>query len=147
MATSLSTVVLVHGAWHTPPIYKSYIDALKAQGFTVHCPRLSSCNGASPPDASLPDIPCMRGLIKSLVETGELILMALYSYSGAVGTDAVEELAFSVRKASGLSGEIYEHLNKEYGCGTQIRSSFVRRLLQILGAPLIPGNHQFRVPD
>lgn len=107
MATSLPTIVLVHGAWHTPPNYQSYIDALKAKGFTVHCPRLPSCNGASPPNASLPeDVVCVHEVVKPLVEAGERVLMLLHSYGGAVGTDAVDGLAFSDRKAAGQPGGV-----------------------------------------
>lgn len=107
MATSLPTVFLVHGAWHTPSNYQSYIDALKARGFSVHCPRLPSCNGASPPNASFPeDVACVRDVVQRLVEAGERVLMLLHSYGGAVGTDAVEGLAFSNRKAAGQSGGV-----------------------------------------
>lgn len=107
MATSLPTIVLVHGAWHTPPNYQSYIDALKAKGFTVHCPRLPSCNGASPPNASFPeDVVCVREVVEPLVEAGERVLMLLHSYGGAVGTDAVDSLAFSDRKAVGQPGGV-----------------------------------------
>ena len=107
MATSLPTIVLVHGAWHTPANYQSYIDALRVQGFTVHCPRLPSCNGASPPNASLSDdVVCVRDVVEPLVEAGEHVLMLLHSYGGAVGTDAVEGLTFPARKASGQSGGV-----------------------------------------
>ncbi len=107
MATSLPVIVLVHGAWHTPPIYQSYIDDLKTQGFTVYCPRLPSCSGASPPKASLPeDIVCVREVVKPLVEAGKRVVMVMHSYGGAVGTDAVEGLAFSARKAAGQSGGV-----------------------------------------
>lgn len=105
--TTLPTIVLVHGAWHTPPIYQSYIDALKAEGFTVYCPRLPSCSAASPPNASLPeDTACVRDIVKPLVEAGKRVLMLLHSYGGAVGTDAVEGLAFSTRKASDQPGGV-----------------------------------------
>ncbi|KAI9734755.1 MAG: hypothetical protein M1818_006742 [Claussenomyces sp. TS43310] len=107
MNASLPTVVLVHGAWHTPPNYQSYIDALKAQGFTVHCPHLPSCNGASPPTASLAeDVACVRDVVKPLVEAGERVLMLLHSYGGAVGTDAVEGLTFFDRRAAGQLGGV-----------------------------------------
>ncbi|KAF7905208.1 uncharacterized protein EAF01_005729 [Botrytis porri] len=52
MAASLPTIVLVQGAWHTPANYKSYSDALEAQGFKVLCPQLPSCNNKSPPVSS-----------------------------------------------------------------------------------------------
>ncbi|KAL1987390.1 hypothetical protein VTN96DRAFT_4106 [Rasamsonia emersonii] len=104
---SLPTIVLVHGAWHTPQNYQSYIDALKAKGFTVHCPQLPSCSGASPSKASLPeDVACVRDVVTRLADAGERVLMLMHSYGGAVGTDAVEGLAFSERKAAGLPGGV-----------------------------------------
>ncbi|KAF7946472.1 hypothetical protein EAE96_009470 [Botrytis aclada] len=107
MAASLPTIVLVHGAWHTPKNYETYINALKAQGFKVVCPRLPSCNGSSPPDSSLPeDTVAVRDVVEPLVEAGERVLMVMHSYGGAVGTDAIENLFFEDRKAAGKSGGV-----------------------------------------
>ncbi|KAJ5579971.1 uncharacterized protein N7459_005956 [Penicillium hispanicum] len=105
--TSLPTVVLVHGAWHTPPNYQSYITALQAQGFTVHCPHLPTCNGARPPTASQPDdIACVRALVQQLVDAGKRVLMIMHSYGGVVGTGAVEGLSFAERKSAGQAGGV-----------------------------------------
>ncbi|KAJ5090591.1 hypothetical protein N7532_009275 [Penicillium argentinense] len=105
--SSLPTVVLVHGAWHTPPNYQSYCEALQAQGFKVYCPRLPTCNGSSPPRASLPDdVACVRDVVKSAVDSGERVLMIMHSYGGAVGTDAVKGLSLSERKAAGQPGGV-----------------------------------------
>ncbi|TVY43897.1 hypothetical protein LOCC1_G003845 [Lachnellula occidentalis] len=102
MAASLPTIVLVHGAWHTPPNYQSYTDALKAQGFKVLTPRLPSSSGKSPPDASFPeDVAAVREVVESLVEAGERVLMVMHSYGGAVGTDAISGLSLAERKAEG----------------------------------------------
>ena len=107
MATPLPTVVLVHGAWHTPPVYQDYIDALRARGFTVHCPRLPSCNGELPPNKSLPDdIACIRDVMLHLIDAGERVITAMHSYGGAVGTDAVEDLSLAKRKAMGRKGGV-----------------------------------------
>ena len=107
MATALPTVVLVHGAWHTPPVYQTYIDALRARGFTVHSPRLPSCNGELPPNKSLPDdIAHVRDVVLPLVDAGERVIMAMHSYGGAVGTDAVEGLSLTERKAQGHQGGV-----------------------------------------
>lgn len=93
----LPTVVLVHGAWHTPANYQSYASALRAQGFTVHCPLLPSCNKSLPPTTSLQDdVNAVRELVSSLVAAGERILLIMHSYGGAVGTEAVEGLAYPV---------------------------------------------------
>jgi len=107
MADSLPTIVLVHGAWHTPPNYGSYINALKSQGFKVLCPKLPSCNGKSPPDSSFAeDVAMIHNAVEPLVEAGERVLMLMHSYGGAVGTDAVEGLTFADRKAAGKLGGV-----------------------------------------
>lgn len=105
--SSLPTVILVHGAWNTPPNYKSYADALQMQGFKVYCPHLRTCSGVSPPTASLADdVAYVRNVVESVVEAGERVLMIMHSYGGVVGTGAVEGLSLSERKAAGLPGGI-----------------------------------------
>jgi alpha-beta hydrolase superfamily lysophospholipase len=105
--SSLPTVILVHGAWHTPPNYKSYADALRIQGFKVHCPHLPTCSGTSPPTASLADdVAHVQKIVQSTVEAGEHVLMIMHSYGGAVGTGAVEGLSLSDRRAAGLAGGV-----------------------------------------
>ena len=107
MSPALPTIVLVHGAWHTPPIYQSFIDALQAKDFTVHCPRLPSCDGTSPPTASLAeDISSVRDLVSGLVSSNQQVLMLMHSYSGIVGTEAIEGLTSAPRAAKGLSGGV-----------------------------------------
>lgn len=118
---SLPTIVLVHGAWHTPPNYQTYIDALKKQGFQVHCPRLPTCSGVSPPTASLPDdIACVKELVTSLVEDGQRVLMVLHSYGGAVGGSAVEGLSLADRQAAGKPGGVIHLLCL---CGYLLRAN------------------------
>ncbi|MCJ1373600.1 hypothetical protein MMC20_004828 [Loxospora ochrophaea] len=107
MAESLPTVILVHGAWHTPPNYQDYISALQERGFTVHCPRLPSCSNASPPPASfLEDVTCVRGVVEPLVDAGRRVLMVMHSYGGTVGTDAVQGLDLSARKSESKPGGV-----------------------------------------
>lgn len=109
---SLPTIVLVHGAWHTPPNYQTFVDALKKQGFQVHCPLLPSCSGVSPPTASMPeDIACIKKLVTSLVDEGQRVLMILHSYGGAVGNSAVEGLSITERKAEGKPGGVIHLLH------------------------------------
>ncbi|KAM0183737.1 hypothetical protein ACHAPF_000179 [Botrytis cinerea] len=105
MATSFPTIVLVHGAWHTPANYKGYVSALEAQGFKVLCPQLPSCNDKFPPVSSFTeDFTAVRNVGTSLVEADERVFMTMHSYGGAVGTDAIEGLIFADRKAEGKSG-------------------------------------------
>jgi len=122
--SSLPTVILVHGAWHTPPAYQTYIDGLQKVGFIVHCPHLPSCKGGElpslPSSPPLPspslreDVAAVRALVTSLVEEkGERVLLIMHSYGGVVGTDAVSSseeeaspLHFSARQAAGLKGGV-----------------------------------------
>jgi pimeloyl-ACP methyl ester carboxylesterase len=107
MPSTLPTAVLVHGAWHTPPNYQNYVDALKSQGFKVICPTLPSCSNKSPPDGSLTeDVNHVRGIVTQIVKAGERVLMVMHSYGGIVGTDAIEDLAFADRKAAGMVGGV-----------------------------------------
>ncbi|KAL4923141.1 alpha/beta hydrolase [Aspergillus undulatus] len=77
---SLPTIILVHGAWHTPANYASFIAALQAQGFSVHCPLLPSCTKSLQPKTSLhDDINAVRELASSLVAAGERLLMVMHS--------------------------------------------------------------------
>ncbi|KAJ5731206.1 uncharacterized protein N7483_005714 [Penicillium malachiteum] len=105
--SSLPTVVLVHGAWHTPANYQTYVDALKKRGFQVHCPQLPTCTGIPPPTGSLvEDIACVKSLVTSLVDDGQRVLMILHSYGGAVGGSAVEGLSIPEREAAGKLGGV-----------------------------------------
>ena len=107
MATALPTIVLVHGAWHTPAAYASFVSALRNRGFTVHCPLLPTCSGETPPIASLPDdVAAVRSTILPLVDAGERVLMVMHSYGGAVGTDAAEGLYLPDRQAKGHPGGV-----------------------------------------
>lgn len=128
----LPTVILVHGAWHTPANYQSYADALRAQGFKVHCPHLPSCNGASPPTTSLADdTSCVRDIVQSVVDAGEHVLMIMHSYGGAVGTGALEGLSLAEREATGQPGGVVHLL---YMCAYILRpGSTVWEIIQETG--------------
>ncbi|ORY17765.1 Alpha/beta hydrolase fold-1 [Clohesyomyces aquaticus] len=108
MSNALPTIVLVHGAWHTPPNYQSFNDALTAAGFSVYCPHLPSCNNNSPPSASLTeDVGAVRKVVEQRVEAGELVLMIMHSYGGIVGTNAVtDRLLRSTRATNGQPGGV-----------------------------------------
>lgn len=108
MADVLPTIVLVHGAWHTPPNYIKFSDALAVAGFTVECPSLPSCNNASPPNASFAeDVACVRNVVEKLVSEGKQVLMVMHSYGGAVGTEAVtQDVTRSNRALAGQSGGV-----------------------------------------
>ncbi|KAH8432804.1 alpha/beta hydrolase [Aspergillus melleus] len=108
--TTPTTIVLVHGAWHQPSSYSSFITALRRLGHEVHAPRLLSMNGARPPNAGLKeDSDLIRTYVESLVSAGREVLVLLHSYGGQVGTNALSNgLGVTARRAQGLPGGIVQ---------------------------------------
>ncbi|KAL3436394.1 alpha/beta-hydrolase [Aspergillus tetrazonus] len=86
----LPTIVLVHGAWHTPYYYRPYITALQKHGFVVHCPRL----------------PSSINIIESLVNGGKYVLMVMHSYGGLVGANAIKGLSRAEHQRSRQPGGV-----------------------------------------
>lgn len=100
-------VLLIHGAWHTPPVYAKYTTALEASGYEVVTPHLPTCNGMRPPNSSMQtDVATVRQAAESLVDSGRHVVMVMHSYGGAPGTNAVEGLSARDRAAHGLAGGI-----------------------------------------
>lgn len=103
----LPTIVLVHGSWHTPANYQSYVNDLQAKGFTVHCPLLPTSKGDRPPKADLPDdVAHVRSVIETCVERGERVLLIMHSYGGMVGTDAAQGLDLATRRKANQTGGV-----------------------------------------
>ncbi|CEN59805.1 hypothetical protein ASPCAL02249 [Aspergillus calidoustus] len=87
------TIVLVHGGWHTPPLYDKFVARLRNAGYEVHVPRLVTMNGSRPPNADLyTDSALIRSYVESLAEAGRKIVVLMHSYGGQVGTNALTGL-------------------------------------------------------
>ena len=84
-------VLFVHGSWHSPAHFKPIVDLFQSTGYRALCPRLPTLN---PPQSttSLPDdAACIRSELKTLIEDeGEDVIVAMHSYGGIVGTEAVD---------------------------------------------------------
>jgi alpha-beta hydrolase superfamily lysophospholipase len=108
MSDTLPTIIIVHGAWHTPANYQKFRDSLTAAGFSVYCPPLPSCNNTSPPPASFAeDVIALRAVVRERVAAGERVLLVMHSYGGMVGTDAVtDDLLRSTRAVKGQPGGV-----------------------------------------
>ncbi|KAJ0413932.1 alpha/beta-hydrolase [Aspergillus carlsbadensis] len=131
---ALPSIILVHGAWHTPDNYAGYTAALRAAGFFVHCPRLPSCDASRDIQGTFADdVRTVRELASRLVEAGERILMVMHSYGGAVGTDAVQGLAFPYGSTVGKEGE------ERAGDGSGGKVGGVVHLLYLCAYILLPG--------
>jgi alpha-beta hydrolase superfamily lysophospholipase len=106
----LPTIVLVHGAWHQPANYQTFIDALSSAGFSVYAPRLPSCSNTytTPPTISTAeDVAAVNTVVKERVNAGEHVLLFMHSYGGLVGTDALtDDLLRTTRAAAGRKGGV-----------------------------------------
>src|SRR5690625_3320154 len=107
MSSSKPVVVVVPGAWSAPAMYRKLVEALEAESFSVKVPDLPTNNGARPPNSSFEaDVAAVREMVESLVEDGRKVFMLMHSYGGAVGTEAVRELAFKDRQSLNLPGGV-----------------------------------------
>lgn len=102
------SIVLVHGAWHVPAHYATFISLLEVAGFDVSCPLLPSCDDSKRHSGSdlYADAQLVRDHILSLLDQSCPVVMLLHSYGGAVGTEAARGLSTSERAAQGLQGGI-----------------------------------------
>jgi dienelactone hydrolase len=77
--SSLPSIILVHGAWHTPSNYAGYTAALRARGFFVQCPLLPSCDASRETQGTFADdVQVVRELATRLVDAGEHILVIMH---------------------------------------------------------------------
>ena len=103
-ATSMPSkpvLLLLHGAWHLPQHYATFVSQLEGRGYTVRCPRMPSCNDASPPNKFLDDdVWCARKTALEYLDKGQDVAVLMHSYGGVVGTNAMANLHES-RKVDG----------------------------------------------
>lgn len=94
MASRPITAVLVHGAWHPPSTWDSFVPLLTSStGLKTNVVSLPSINGPSPstwqPDD---DAAAVREAIVSELEKGNDVLMISHSYGGFPSAQGVEGL-------------------------------------------------------
>ncbi|KAK2739967.1 hypothetical protein FQN57_006286 [Myotisia sp. PD_48] len=101
------SILLIHGAWHTPKFYEAFVHTLEARGHQVHCPHLPTCNGDLPPTKSLEDdVALIREIATKLADDGQEIDVIMHSYGGIAGTDALCGLGVEERARRGDRGGV-----------------------------------------
>lgn len=108
MAASRSTVLFVHGSWHTSEHFEPVRRLFEASGFPTSCPTQPSSSGA-PAEVGLDeDAACIRNeLDKLIMEQGKDVIVVAHSYGGVVATQAVaEDFAKKRRAAEGQPGGV-----------------------------------------
>lgn len=94
------TLVLVHGAWHSPKHLEPLAKILKSHGYkvvNVECPSTNDTQTLSTFDD---DCEAVRAVVLHELDTAD-VLMVPHSYGGTVTTNALEGLASTSRSASG----------------------------------------------
>lgn len=108
MATSTGqpVFVLAPGAWHTPDCFRLVQDGLHAKGYETRAVAYPSV-GAEPPTKGLfDDAAAVRAEIQALADQGRQVVLAVHSYGGLVGAEAVRGLGYAQRRAEGKQGGV-----------------------------------------
>jgi alpha-beta hydrolase superfamily lysophospholipase len=82
-------IVLVHGAFHSPPHYAPLLDALKSHGYTTHTAQLPSVGSLDPPKDLSQDIAAVRELLAEATETDNDVVVICHSWGGIVSGSAL----------------------------------------------------------
>lgn len=110
---SLPTILLVQGSFQIPQVYEKLVKGLMDQGYPAIHPRLPSCSDVDKPgfpQVSLVDevLAIRLELIRQIEYEEKNVVVAMHSYGGLVGSEAVtEELSYAKRQSSqGLAGGV-----------------------------------------
>lgn len=99
------TVVLVHGAWHSPDCWDLVTSQLKEHRYPFHTVELLSVGGELTTTVA-DDAANIRKTTSQLVATGKDVILVLHSYGGIPGTESAKGLLKKDREAEQKSGGI-----------------------------------------
>ncbi|KAI1097139.1 alpha/beta-hydrolase [Jackrogersella minutella] len=106
------TIVILQGSFQLPEVYHKFARLVESHGFPVVQPSYPSLTGQDEPDFTKKtlsdDAGAAEAAIKKLVDgEGKTVLVAMHSYGGLVGAEAVpEDLTLKNRKDRGLPGGV-----------------------------------------
>ena len=84
------TIVLVHGAFHTPEHFEHLASDFQDAGYDVHVPRLPSVILESDTgDGLAQDTQAIASVLRDLVGQGKDALVHMHSYGGVPGSEAI----------------------------------------------------------
>ncbi|KAI4260043.1 MAG: hypothetical protein L6R42_004244 [Xanthoria sp. 1 TBL-2021] len=105
-------ILLVQGSFQSPTVYQQLTQSLQALGYVTTHPRLPSCTNTDDPDfpktTLVDDALAVRlELIRQVEYEGKTVVVAMHSYGGLVGSEAIpEDLSYTKRRSSGLQGGV-----------------------------------------
>ncbi|KAF2173426.1 hypothetical protein M409DRAFT_15711 [Zasmidium cellare ATCC 36951] len=91
------TIVIGCGAHHIPYHYRFLQDALHSAGYAVKIVQLPSTSAEVVEDAMSKDVRAIRQVVEGEIRNGKHVIMVLHSWSGFVGSAAVEGLEENVK--------------------------------------------------
>ncbi|KAJ4303192.1 hypothetical protein N0V90_002085 [Kalmusia sp. IMI 367209] len=105
------TVVLLQGTFQLPEVYHKFANLIESRGFPVVQPSFPTLTGQDEPDFTkktlADDVQVTEDAIRKLVDDGKTVVLAMHSYGGLVGAEAVpEDLTLANRKERGLPGGV-----------------------------------------
>lgn len=100
---SKPTIVVAHGAWHSPTFMEPMAAILRSKGYEFVCPLLPTMSDNETDDYKdkdfFDDAHLIRGVIVDLVDQGKDVLVVAHSYGGQVISEAVHESLGKVSRA------------------------------------------------
>lgn len=106
VSSTLPTIVFGPGAWHQPSFFDIVRAELTSHGYESEAVAYPSV-GAEPPNKGLrDDAAALRSALERLADQGKEIVLAVHSYGGLVGQNAVEGLGYKQRAKAGKAGGV-----------------------------------------
>ena len=90
---SKPTLLLVHGAWHSPECFHKIVPLLEDQGYKCVVPTMLYTTQEPPVRSNKPDIDLVQSLIKSELAANTDVVMVAHSFGGVAACSAVQGLS------------------------------------------------------
>lgn len=100
------SIVLVHGAFHTPAHFNPLFAELRKLGYIVTVPALPSTHQKPAIKSQEPDRQAIRDAIDLELELGNDVVVFAHSYGGVPASTALKDRAKSIREKQGLKGGV-----------------------------------------
>ena len=106
MSSSKPTIVLVPGAWHPPDLYAPMTDLLVAEGYEYIGISLVSVSADPALENWDPDVELIHKIVLGVLDQGKDVVLAVHSYGGLVGSEAMKGLGKKQRESEGKKGGV-----------------------------------------
>jgi pimeloyl-ACP methyl ester carboxylesterase len=100
-----TTLLLVHGAWHSSWCWKFQIPELEALGYSVETVDLP-CTSGIPGKTQFDDAEALKSSLEALLAADKRVVVVAHSYGGPIGSAAIVGQSKAERAAKNLPGEV-----------------------------------------